>query len=82
MISSTTGIDEENEDEMEEEPLNPVIMEPLSDLSEEERLRNEAYVILHSLKRFLDIAGIDTNEVYQPQTITILNETSYILLLI
>ena len=63
---------------MEEEPLNPVIMEPLSELTEEERLRNEAYIILHSLKRYLNIAGIDTIEVHRPQSFMIPNETSSI----
>ena len=61
---------------MEEEPLNPVIMEPLSELTEEERLRNEAYIILHSMKRYLTIAGLDTIEVNQPQSFMIPNETS------
>ncbi|KNB41565.1 hypothetical protein JH06_5006 [Blastocystis sp. subtype 4] len=75
--NSNTGIEED--EEMEEEPLNPVIMEPLSELTEEERLRNEAYIILHSMKRYLTIAGIDTIEVNQPQSFMIPNETSMIM---
>ena len=76
MNSSSMVIKEEDDEEMEEEPLNPVIIEPLSELTEEERLRNEAFIILHGLKRFLDAAGIETRDVNQPHSCVIPNAGS------